>query len=741
MNRIYLAFGVHNHQPVGNFDLVFDTACRKCYFPYLQLLADNPQFRSSIHFSGVLLDWILDHHPHIAEVIKTLVDRNQVELLTGAHYEPILSAIPDRDKIGQILKYSGVLRERFGVRPRGMWLAERVWEPHLAAPIAKAGVEYTVLDDTHFKYSGLAEDQLYGHYVTEEEGHTLSLLPISRRLRYLIPFARPSETIDYLQQVAEQHPHAVVVYADDGEKFGIWPETHELVWEKGWLKSFVAELDKHTDWLTVIPLGEALRRLPPLGQVYLPTASYAEMSEWALPAPAGRDFEDFLEKLHTSGDEERYGIFARGGFWRNFLVKYPESNQMHKRMLSISEKIDRWAKRTIPENPALQAAYDHLWQAQCNCAYWHGVFGGLYLPHLRAAVWQHLIAADRQVNEALAEKSSYASARKSDLDTDGRDEVLFATDRMFLCIKPAAGGSVVEYDVFDKGINLIDGLSRREETYHRRLAGAVYKPAGEKAAEGTVSIHDRFTAKEQNLERYINYDWYRRASFLDHFFGDSADIDGFAQNRYPEQGDFVNQAYAAEVESSGKVIRAALRRRGGVWIGPDHIPVEVEKIFRAEAGSPLLTISYRVTNLGDKPFAIRFGVEFCAALQSDQRPGTMMRFDHGEDGSRLDAMGTRISHRRWEVVDKQTDLLIAVETDRPAEWWYFPLYTVSLSEDGFERSYQCTIACAVWPLSLAPGAAWTTAITHYAGTRDGEQAIRSAVSSRLREAEPVVEPI
>jgi alpha-amylase len=36
-----------------------------------------------------------------------------------------------------------------------------------------------------------------------------------------------------------------------------------------------------------------------------------------------------------------------------------------------------------------------LYRGQCNCSYWHGVFGGLYLGHLRFAVYKHLLAAER----------------------------------------------------------------------------------------------------------------------------------------------------------------------------------------------------------------------------------------------------------------------------------------------------------------------------------------------------------
>jgi alpha-amylase len=718
MNKIYLAFGVHNHQPVGNFDEVFEQVCRQCYFPYLRLLKRYPDFRSSLHFSGVLLEWILAHHPYIAGEIQELVARGQVELLTGAYYEPILPVIPDRDKLGQIKKYSEFLQARFGVKPRGLWLAERVWEPHLPAVLHEAGIQYTVLDDTHFKYAGLNEDELFGYYLTEEQGRTINLLPIAKRLRYAIPFEKPSVTIEYLRETARTHPHAVVVYADDGEKFGSWPETYESVWEKGWLEAFLAELDKHRAWLTVIPLGEVMRRLPPLGRIYLPAASYAEMSEWALPTDAGRRFEDFLHQLHETGDEKKYGIFTRGGIWRNFLTKYPEANQMHKRMLAISDKIEDWSKKTSSGDPGLTTARDHLWQAQCNCGYWHGVFGGLYLPHLRAAIWEHLIAAEQLVNRASAKNGVFAAVEKLDLDADGRDEILLANDKVFACLKCDAGGSLVEYDLYDERINLIDGLTRREEIYHRKVAQAKFKPAGEKSAEDSVSIHERITKKEENLERFLTYDWYRRASFLDHFFGASANCDGFAHNEFPEQGDFVNQAYAGETGAGNGAKHAVLRRRGGVWVGSEHVPVEVEKTFGIRPGDPLMHVAYRVTNCWDRPLVMRFGIEFCAALQSNKRPGTAMYFDGGADTSPLNSTGVRGYHRHWEIIDTHRDLAISVEADRPAEWWYFPLYTVSLSEDGFERSYQCTVACAVWPLELAPGETWTTVLAHYAGPRN-----------------------
>ena len=60
---ITLLFGVHAHQPVGNFDEVIDDAHRRCYKPFLETLFAYPDFRFSAHFSCWLLDWLRERCP------------------------------------------------------------------------------------------------------------------------------------------------------------------------------------------------------------------------------------------------------------------------------------------------------------------------------------------------------------------------------------------------------------------------------------------------------------------------------------------------------------------------------------------------------------------------------------------------------------------------------------------------------------------------------------------------------
>src|SRR6476646_9949974 len=113
-----------------------------------------------------------------------------------------------------------------------MWLAERVWEPHLARPIAQAGIRYVIVDDTHFESVGLDKERdLFGYYITEEQGQSLAVFPTLAYLRYAIPWQPIGTLIEWLRDQAEQalpnYQPKVAFMGDDGEKFGMWPGTYE----------------------------------------------------------------------------------------------------------------------------------------------------------------------------------------------------------------------------------------------------------------------------------------------------------------------------------------------------------------------------------------------------------------------------------------------------------------------------------------------------------------------------------
>jgi alpha-amylase len=195
--------------------------------------------------------------------ISKLVKRGQIEMMTGGYYEPILSIIPEKDRIGQIQMLTRTVADLFDYEPRGMWLAERVWEPTMPTSLVKAGVSYTVIDDTHFKYAGLTDDQLIGYYLTEDLGNAVVLFPISKRLRYTIPFEDPEKTIEHLAAMASEDGENIMVFADDGEKFGVWPHTHQHVYHDKWLERFFRLLTENSSWINMIHFSDAMQLFKP----------------------------------------------------------------------------------------------------------------------------------------------------------------------------------------------------------------------------------------------------------------------------------------------------------------------------------------------------------------------------------------------------------------------------------------------------------------------------------------------
>ncbi|HQT91360.1 MAG TPA: DUF1925 domain-containing protein, partial [Candidatus Kryptobacter bacterium] len=395
MKTINLVLGIHNHQPIGNFDHVLEEAYRKSYKPFLDVLVRFPKIKVSQHYTGFLLEWLKKNHAEIFTQLKSLVKSGQVQIMTGGFYEPILAIIPDKDKLGQIQKLSDYVRKNFGMAPTGMWLAERVWEQHIVKPIAECGVKWVAIDDTHFKYVGLKDENLLGYYVTEEQGRMLNVFPISKMMRYTIPFQPVAKTIEYLRSIASEDGSRIAVYADDGEKFGVWPHTYKHVYEDGWLAEFLKALEANSDWINIVHFSEVLDKVKPIGRVYLQNASYAEMLQWALPEELFRKYEEFEHKLKAADLFDNYEEFVRGGYWRNFLAKYPEVNNIHKKMIVLSDR----AHAIKHKSAALDRAIDKVWAAQCNDPYWHGVFGGLYLPNLRYPVYKSLIEAETALDK------------------------------------------------------------------------------------------------------------------------------------------------------------------------------------------------------------------------------------------------------------------------------------------------------------------------------------------------------
>ena len=637
MKRLNLALALHNHQPVGNFGWVLEQLYRDSYQPMVERLEAHPRIKVALHYTGYLLDWLREWHPDLIERVAALVARGQVEVMGGGYFEPILPSIPDRDKANQLTRLRDTVEECFGRRPSGLWLAERVWEASLARPLAEAGYGYTILDDSHFSRAGLSDEQLFQPFLTEEQGAPMTLLATGTKMRYLIPWRSVEECLAYFRETAAEEERLVLM-GDDGEKFGGWPTTATLCWKDRWVDRFFEMLEANADWLSVVLPGDYVESHAARGPVYLPAGSYPEMLKWS------------------------------GGFWRNFIARYPEVNAMHKKMLRVSERVEAAG--------APAEAVTHLLRAQANDAYWHGVFGGVYLPHLRSSVWANLLAAEQGVSQSEGE----LRLELSDYDLDGSRELLLEAPAQNAYLSPEQGGAVVEWDA--NGRNAADCMARREEPYHEQLRTGA-------SGAGVVAGEEPIRVREKGLHRRLHYDRRRRLLFQAYLVARGATVGQAVRSRLPELGDFAAGSFTLKRG-------ATMERTERITAGRRTALVRMAKSFRVNASVADLELSLTLSAEGG-PLDALLLVESNLGLPGGVADGSI--------GGRPLNLPVDLGPRT-EVALRQPAAGIEYRFQQPqgGRAWYYPVETVNNSDSGYERIVQGACLLAVHPVRLGAAA-------------------------------------
>jgi len=651
MKKTALLLGAHCHQPVDNFREVVDEAIERAYKPFFREVVKYKDFKFSIHYSGWLLEYIKDNDKELFSLMKESCENDQVEFLGGGYYEPILASIPSKDRIGQIKKLNKFIKKHFKQEVKGLWLTERVWDNSIISDIKKCGIEYVVVDDYHFISAGFDKGALNGYFVTEEGGEEMKIFPINKTLRYILPFKPSGEVIGYLEGLCDERVSAGVIF-DDGEKFGIWPKTYEWVYEKGWLEEFLKGV-LESEIIEPMKYKEYIDRFEPLGIAYLPTTSYFEMGEWSLRADDAYNLERIKRELLLKGEsEDNIDKFLKGSIWKNFLVKYNESNRIHKRVLELSK--NRKKSKKYKEN---------LYKAQTNDVLWHGVFGGIYLPNLRDNAYRFIIECDNIRDK----KRNYLKIE--DNNFDGFREAKLSSSSLIAIFDSKLGAQMTELSLRDKAFNLQNTLTRYKEAYHEKLIRGDFANTLEKSdqEEGIDTIH---SMKVEDLDRYkehLKFDWYIKNSFIDHITDFSFSLDSFDSCSFNEYGDFANQPFL--IADSKK--RALFKREGGIYKGGVKFPTTVLKSYKLEDNILKFYLFLESESEDEFLYFNEFNFHF-ASLDNIRINGERFQKQKSQNLTEL-----------W-IEDLYTDKRIVIRSDREFDLYQTSLDSLSQSESGFD---------------------------------------------------------
>ncbi len=611
-----LLIGFHMHQPVDNFKEAVENAVNLCYRPLFETLKKYPEFKFSLHSSGWLLEQLKEKYSDVFENILYLNEKGSVEFFTGGFYEPILASIPKEDRTFQIEKLNNFLNQNFGLTPKGLWLTERVWEDSVIDEVRKCGIEYLMVDDYHFLCAGFDKNELDGYFYSEYNGEKIGIFPISKELRYAIPFYLPDDAVSLIKN------KKMAIIFDDAEKFGLWPGTNEWVYKEKWLEKFIQKILSEN--IKTAHYSDAFREKSN-GICYLPNVSYYEMGEWSLRSKDTLEYKKLIEKVEKNYFDSIGIKFIKGGIWKNFFVKYPESNHLHKRMIEISKK-----KKS-----------DSLYKLQTNDVFWHGVFGGLYLPNLRDNAYRYLCECEKEL--FICEY-----IQKDDFNFDGIDEIK-AVKKNFIYIFSTKGSRLIELSDKEKLFNFQNTLTRRFESYHQKILDN----SDEKNNSKVTTIHNLKRKANFNVKEYLYYDRYQKASFIDLVTDDSFNIDSFKKNNFNEFARFYEKEF----------INEGLK----FWYEDDEY--KITKNFNIDK-----KIDFEIElNAKGNIYAMEFNFHFAGDVL----------INGNEFEEELELSGDI-----FEIVDEFTKRKIKFKFDKELKAIFTNLYTISQNEKGYSLTHQ-----------------------------------------------------
>ncbi|MFX1394463.1 MAG: alpha-amylase/4-alpha-glucanotransferase domain-containing protein [Promethearchaeota archaeon] len=696
---IFLPMVFHFHQPVDNFQWVIEDCFKKAYGPLINNIYNYPKIKVTLHFSGNLLEWFLENKPDVIKKLKVMAKRGQIEIIGGGYYEPIFAIIPHRDRITQMRKLSALIKKEFGLDVKGAWLSERVWEPSYPSFLNEVGLKYVIVDDNHLRSCGLAEEDTFYTYVTEDEGKTLRIFPINEELRYLTPWKPTYLSIDYLKNAADEKGDRVALLISDAEKMGVWGSTHEICyvedhghWDgdnrKPFIPAFFEQILKN-EWIKSITLSEYMQQYPAKSLLYIPTASYDKMEEWVLPTLIRKKFEKIRQYMKKYKTWQEAYQFLSGGFWRYFLVKYPESNNMHKKMLYVREKLIQIEERLKKlQDKSLDSltkektdeAWDEIYKAQCNDCYWHGMFGGVYLQFLRFSVYTHLINAEKIIDELMPLiypiLSSYITITPIDFNKNSKMDILIESEILNAYFDPSNGGTLFELDYKPKSYNLLNTLTRWFEAYHE---------------------DDKIKTNEIMVDRF------RRSMLRLRFLHENVILEQLQADNYSEFGDFVDGDFkVTKNEKYGTSALIELKKVGSIkdTNSNDRIPCVITKNIDIEANNILITISGKFEEIPDKAEILKNIIEniriaidipffFNGDTKKFQWESVEVNFKDDKEKDLLEPFQYKGSNFKAydNTYDLNFEILLSSNTDI-IKIIKFPIIAYVYTDEGYKKIYQ-----------------------------------------------------
>jgi len=374
--------------------------------------------------------------------------------------------------------------------------------------------------------------------------------------------------------------------------------------------------------------------------------------------------------------------FSKGGFWRNFLTKYFESSNMHKKMLYVRKKILE-AEKMGADKSLLGFLKRELFKAQCNDVYWHGLFGGVYLRSLRNSVYNHLILAERESEKFLQDVGVLNLPRMLELDfnCDFIPEILIEGYDLNVYISPHKGGTVFELDSKKALFNLLNVITRVKEPYHENVPG-------------------------------LFFDIYPLQAFRTYLIPENAIKTSVIRREYQELGSFSWGDFRIEELKDTKCV---LKREEYLKIGQNGATITFWKSFqltKSNYQNETLTTTFILENKGPESLKGQLIIEIPLVLMSELEQTKIINLENNSEISLKEIEEpNKQKFKEFSISDLFHDLNVKITAIPPPYLLIDKILTTNITDFGREDKYQGLLLVHTFPLTLYPNEKQESKIT------------------------------
>ena len=433
MNSIYVCFNLRSLSVSTDATEEYDKVYQSVYKPLAKFLYSHPDFKFSFSFTGPQLIFYKKKHTEFITILKELVERNQVELLGGGFYSPVLPLLFQVDRNTQIDMLSTEIRQTIGKRPRGISLFADIWDSSMVNNLQTCGIEYALLDSSSIPDN----KRRFLYYIMTELGKSVDLVPYYNELAPLADttcdifdknICKAVEKTERQDDYFQFSPDKIIV-------FSLTLENIKNLIESKWFEKLDTYLKENPDSRLKSSTIDEYRKSQPMKiPVYIPSTMNKTLNNWC---------------GYSIRNKSRAGV-QNTVF--DFMEFYEQSQRLYNRLTFMTILINQYKNDKMRK----KAAREKLLEAQNGTALLTTLHGPYCNAKYRQEAYRALINAENFIRE---DNKFIESISRFDYTNDGINEYVCRMKSYFSYIS-LLGGSIQELDIMKNCGNYADNLNR-----------------------------------------------------------------------------------------------------------------------------------------------------------------------------------------------------------------------------------------------------------------------------------------